>query len=331
MPQTRSTHELIAKQAGVSIATVDRVLNQRGSVTEEKSRRVVEAAIALGFGKKLPELWHAHKRIELILPKNATPFWASLETAFLKHAASLPRHFILQRTHLKENDPEVWKKAILQPAAPRSALIIAADGGAEMAPILSQVMARGETVVTLTTEVPGLQGHSHSGIDNMAVGRTAGRLMRGLLRKKGVLAVLPPHERRVEHSQRIAGFREIVGADYEVQVHPTNDLSHRLSSLVTRLLDQQGVIGIYDTGQNSIEIGETLKRRPDRPIWIAHEKSEVHQKYLREDVLDFVLDQDPEAQAARALFEVISRDQVEGGVSLVQRRPELRIYCRENL
>ncbi len=327
----RSTYQKIAALAGVSVSTVDRVINERGGVKLEKGRRVLEAARTLGFGRNLPDLWHSTRRIEVILPRNPTPFWQSLDRAFVRHGATLPRHYILQRTHLRENDLGLWKRAILNPPAPRTALIIAADAGTEIAPVLKQAADRGETVVTLTTEVPGFPGHSHSGIDNVAAGRTAGHLMSGLLRREGQLAILPPHERRTEHSQRINGFREIVGDRFAVLIYPTHDLSHRLSAIVSHLIDREGVVGIYDTGHDSMEIGETLRRRSERPIWIAHEKSEVHQRYLRDGILDFVLDQDPDAQAARAIFEILRRDRE--GIDLLpaQKQPELRIYCRENL
>ncbi|WP_018896628.1 LacI family DNA-binding transcriptional regulator [Rhizobium sp. 2MFCol3.1] len=328
---SRASHEAIALAADVSVSTVDRVLNERGGVTEEKARRVVQAAAKLGFVRVLPEIWHTTKRIEVILPKNSTPFWQSLDEAFVRHGAALPRHYVLQRTHLRENDVALWRRAILNPAAPRAALIIAADAGAEMAPALQEVMDRGEIVATLTTEIPGLSGHTHSGIDNVAAGRTAGKLMAGLLRREGVLAVLPPHERRVEHTQRIEGFRQMVADRFEVQVHPTYDRNHRLSSLVTNLLDQQGVVGVYDTGHDSVEIGETLRRRADRPVWIAHEKSSVHQLYLKTGILDFVLDQDPDRQASHALLDVLKRCQEEKFRLVPVHRPELRIYCSENL
>lgn len=317
--------------ASVSVSTVDRVLNERGGVTPIKSRRVLEAAHSLGFGRTLPELWHATRRIEVILPRNATPFWYSLDSAFIKQAAALPRHYVLQRTHLRENDLSLWKRAILNPAAPRAALIIAADGGEEIAPTLNKVIERGEMVITLATEVPKLGKHLHSGIDNLAAGRTAGHLMTALLRGQGNIVVLPPHERRVEHRQRLEGFSQIVAGRFQIRTYLSDELSHKLPRFLSQVMDQENIIGIYDTGNDSSALGEMLKSRPERPVWIAHEKSETHQQYLKEGVLDFVLDQDPEGQVSQALYEIMQTDLTEGGHILQRRQPELRIYCRENL
>ena len=61
----RPTIADLAKEAGVSVATVDRVLNGRHPVREETARRVYEAASAIGY--------HAaaliHQRITADLPK----------------------------------------------------------------------------------------------------------------------------------------------------------------------------------------------------------------------------------------------------------------------
>lgn len=64
----------IAVAAGVSVATVDRVLNERGSVSSTARERVVAAARQLGVGRILPELHHKLVRIDLLLLLNETRF-----------------------------------------------------------------------------------------------------------------------------------------------------------------------------------------------------------------------------------------------------------------
>ena len=45
----RPTIEQLARAAGVSVATVDRVLNRRARVRAKTAKRVHEAAIAIGY------------------------------------------------------------------------------------------------------------------------------------------------------------------------------------------------------------------------------------------------------------------------------------------
>ena len=54
-PRLRARVKLkdVAERAGVGIATVDRVLNERGSVSPEITRRVIEAARELRLPRDL--------------------------------------------------------------------------------------------------------------------------------------------------------------------------------------------------------------------------------------------------------------------------------------
>lgn len=56
----RVTISDVAKRAGVGTASVDRVINDRGNVSEEVSRRVLQAAKELGLRRLLPQ--EGHKR-----------------------------------------------------------------------------------------------------------------------------------------------------------------------------------------------------------------------------------------------------------------------------
>src|SRR5258707_768034 len=62
----------IAEAAGVSSATVDRVLNERGSVSAATRARVVAAARQLAVPRVLPDTHHGLMHMEVLLPQNST-------------------------------------------------------------------------------------------------------------------------------------------------------------------------------------------------------------------------------------------------------------------
>ena len=61
----KATLSDIARRAGVGTATVERVLNGRGGVRPETTERVLAAARALDYPRRLPEVHRGLLRIEV--------------------------------------------------------------------------------------------------------------------------------------------------------------------------------------------------------------------------------------------------------------------------
>ncbi len=73
MKPKRITLHDVASRAGVGSATVDRVINERGQVSEEVSRKVLAAARELGLRRVLPQSHHGLIRINVILARPELP------------------------------------------------------------------------------------------------------------------------------------------------------------------------------------------------------------------------------------------------------------------
>lgn len=324
----------IAVRAGVSISTVDRVLNERGSVSAERRDRVLEVARQLGVRRLLPEAWHRTRRVEIILPRNRpgnpTPFWDQLDRAAQRQARAAPAHATIHRTRVREGDTAALRQAILHPPVSRDALVIASDTDETIRHALETVMARGEQVIAVVTDVPGLPPHSYCGIDNLAMGRTAGFLMSGFVRGEGRLLVLAASDRRREHGERVEGFIEAMAGRFPVELAVVDETAERIRAATQEALRRGRLAGIYLTGHTPEAIADLLRGRPDKPVWISHELSPAHAALLREGVLDFALDQDPEAQIACALA-LAGAGGAREVAPIPLRRPEFRIYCAQNI
>jgi LacI family transcriptional regulator len=122
----------LAREAKVGAATVERVLNARGNVRPETAERVVIAARKLGYDRRLPERHHGIIRIEVIMVRPDTPFFARLNQAFARIAASLESSVVIHRTFLDELDPVSLARHIATPGFRRSGLIIAAPDHPEV-------------------------------------------------------------------------------------------------------------------------------------------------------------------------------------------------------
>src|SRR5688500_7347876 len=95
----------IARHAGVGIATVHRVLNERGNVAPATAQRVIQAARELGLKRILPRPHSRGLRLEVMLARPDTPFLDRLNRGFMGIAATLDRSVIIQRTTLPEAKP----------------------------------------------------------------------------------------------------------------------------------------------------------------------------------------------------------------------------------
>src|SRR3979409_2149467 len=81
MPGRRATLEDVAREAGVSLATADRVVNQRDGVREQTIARVEWAIAKLGYRANAAAMRLARNesyRFAFILPSNANSFMSNL-------------------------------------------------------------------------------------------------------------------------------------------------------------------------------------------------------------------------------------------------------------
>lgn len=72
----------VALLAGVSVATVDRVLNGRAGVTPDKEHRVLSAARRLKIDRVLNRGYTRTMRVAVLIQSAANPFRAALSDAF---------------------------------------------------------------------------------------------------------------------------------------------------------------------------------------------------------------------------------------------------------
>lgn len=321
----------VAEKAGLSLSTVKRVLNEYGSVSDHSRQRIIAAATELGIKRLLPPAWHGSIRIEIILPRNSTPQWQTLDKTFMSIAATLPRNITIHRTFVPQNNIEALRRAIVNPGAKRNALIIAADAADEVRPWIIEVMNRQEVVITLTTKVPGLPQHPFSGIDNVAAGRTAGYVMSQILDHHGEIIVLKANDRREEHESRVRGFMEVIKGVAPVSVFVTDEIDGRTKKYLASRFEDTKVAGIYASEHNPEEVAGFLRHRKCRPKWVSHDLSGAHYQYLREGLMDFVIDQDPTAQAAWAIAKALEAFGVDSTLTAFAKPPTLGLYCRENL
>src|SRR4051794_36903807 len=122
---SKPTFSDIARHAGVGTATVERVLNGRGGVRLAMAERVLAAARALDYPRRLPDLHRGLLLIEVILVRPETTFYRRLSCAFERVAATLDPSVKVHRTFMEERDPLSIAARIAAPEMRRAGLILA--------------------------------------------------------------------------------------------------------------------------------------------------------------------------------------------------------------
>lgn len=295
----------VAARAGVGSATVDRVLNERGNVSPETARRVVEAARALGLRRVLPQSYRGLVRIEAILPRPELPLIDRLLRFLRARRQSFGRSVVLLRRVLPDDEPDTVMEALNTTTA--DAVITYAPDHPNVREAIAALKARGVPVVLLLSDLQGSDRLAYAGTDHVRVGRTVGHLMTRIARP-GPVVVLSNHLGFQSHAERVRGFRERLMEDGSrltmaeiVEGHDDPERSfHGLRAALDRHPD---VVGVYNTGAATAAAGAALKasRLAQPPALIGQEVTPDSRRLLRAGVMAFLIDQNVEDQALYAV------------------------------
>jgi LacI family transcriptional regulator len=324
----------IAALAGVSTTTVDRVLNERGSVSAQARERVVAAARQLGVPRQLPDTRHGLLHVDVLLPDTDAPFFRRLQQAL----QMLDRRVVVHRTILPAADDERAAALIERPAYRRAALIVTARDTPRVRDALAGAIARGETVVTMVTDIGGVDRVHYAGIDNYRAGRTAGYYIGRLAARAGRVLLLGGRMGYRAHADRMAGcidqlkeaFTGLECGDAPVETLDQDDRCYR--AVMDALRTHDDIVGIYNSGAGSAGIEAALRKAgaAGRVVWIGHEMIDLHRTYIEAGAMDIAIDQDPDGQAISALQHVLH------ACGVVEQPPladpvEFRVFCSANV
>jgi LacI family transcriptional regulator len=296
----------VAALAGVGVATVDRVLNERGSVRVETARRVIEAARSLGLRRTLPAPYVRRVRLDVLLARVETPFFGRLTQAFVRIAATLDRSVIIQRSALDDTKPRSISRRILESAA--DGVILYCEEHPAILRAIESLARRRVPVVCLTTDLPTVSRLAYVGIDHRRAGRTAALFASLAAQGHGSALVLTASLGYRAHRERVEGF-ETGLAEYAPEIrilpvlhgHDERETSYRL--VRRALLAEPGISALYNTGGVNRAVAAALREtgRVGQVAFVGHELTETSAALLRERVMVLAIDQAPELQAQRAI------------------------------
>lgn len=335
----------VAKRAGVSYATADRVLNNRGNVAQKSVRKIKNAVEELGYVRNIAAANLSRQRtfrLAFILPHRTNPFFCRMHEKLDEAAIHLKSAQIsLDVIAFEAFDHDGLNRALGKLSDPSGDLII--DGVAVVGlgqgsehPALERIRASGKPVVSLVSDLPDGFSDYYIGIDNLKAGRTAARLV-GMAHggKAGRVILAVGSLRAKDHAARVKGFRDVLSRDYPnieiTRTLETRDQSRLIRTLLSKALKHEDITGLYNIGAGNDGLIDVLQKttEADGIFCVLHELSKATRAGLETGIIDAVIDQCPEVELDRAL--TLLRSVIDG--LPIPAVPELipAIYLRDNL
>ncbi len=338
----RATVHDVAREAGVSLATVDRVLNGRPGVRAATAEKVDEAIRVLGFSRDLNASLMARSRdlsVVFFIPDGSNEFMASLADAVTRRfGPALSERIHLETRRIKALDSAGLARALdgLDARNCDCAVIVTSEEP-EILAAVEAAHRRGIAVMTLVSDLPGSARRNFIGIDNVAAGRTAASLLGRFLPNGGKVAVIAGSLHLRDHAERRDGFEAALRAEFPALtiIGPLEGHDERgeTAAIVTRVLaDHPDLAGLYNLGAGNAGLVSALEAsgRAGKIRVIAHELTTPTRAGLISGAIDVVLDQNPDGEireaisAARALALGTSGSAVTDPI-------EIGIFLKDNL
>ena len=335
----------IAKAAGVSTATVDRVLNDRGGVNPETTRRVQEVLAHLGGTAPTPGRPKSATsyRFGFVLPDTRQAFFDSVDRVVAQSASEFRHQHITELTlRLPAHDAAAFATELAKLTDYGGLAIIAPDVPSVKLAI-NELVQSGVHVITLFSDVAGSTRSAFLGTDNRAAGRTAALLLGHSLGRSGAerTALFSPPTRYAAEIDRRIGYAQLIEERFaHVQVRRCLEVPEGEDEAYRYALEclppagsVDAISSAYNVGVGSFGIARALGELgyAGRAPFAVHELVEVHRSLLAAGSVDFVLHQDiyqSVSAAARTLRAL--HDGVRGALTTF-RNPRVEIITQENL
>lgn len=332
----RATIPDIAAQAGLSSATVDRALNGRAGVSAVNRHRVLQAARALGYlpQEGLLPMPARPARLAVLLPTLERSFMTSLAAGITARAARHPLVADCAVLPLSGIGPEALLAGIdALPTGTEAVGVVTTDHPTSRAAV-SRLAESGVRVVTLASDLSCSSRAFYVGVDNLAAGRTAARILSLFAQRDGEVAIFAGSQAFLGHQEREAGFREFFMEQTALSVRPTVETfedADRLRAEVSATLRQQpDLAAIYCLGAGRSGVIEALVDHCTRPAIVMHDLTPSSRRWLATGRIDAIVDQNAELLAEQALLHLLGA--VAGSpASLALRHVDARLILRENL
>ncbi len=305
------TMQEIATLAGVSRGTVDRVLNNRGGVSEETKKKILEiaemsnyepnkAGIALAVQKR-------NLKIGVLLFQQSGLFFEDIKRGLAEKNEELSVYGITLEYRQTDFDENAQLAAIRELVdSGINGLIIAPWNHELIKKELLRLEADGIPVITVNTDINDSHRIAYVGSNPFKCGQVAGGLMGMITGGSGRIGIITGSHELQGHEARIQGFLDILSKKYPnlsvSAIEECRDDDYRSFELVQKMLSDDPKLNAFFFTAGGVYGGckAIAAAKGDYKV-ITFDDIETTREYILSDVITATICQDPIAQGSRAL------------------------------
>jgi LacI family transcriptional regulator len=315
MPEKTIRIKDIARLAGVSIGTVDRVIHKRGKTSPEATTKVLSVlqkmdykpnfiARNLGSNRRL--------RIATLIPHApADEYWVQCEKG-LQNAANDWGHFNVSiEPYLFDLDSSAsfLKAAHTLLRAKPDGVLMAPLFHAEALAVVRLFMDQTIPFVTINTEIKENNGISFIGQNSFQSGRLAAELLHLRTPQSdgastyAILHINEDLDNSIHLMEKERGFREFfkeAGKAHVVTLSVTDVAGEEFVNALDDLLQKSSLKGIFVSTSKAFEVADRMigKRKVNL---VGYDLLSKNIEYLKKGIIDFVIHQNPRRQAIQGI------------------------------
>jgi LacI family transcriptional regulator len=327
----------IATMAGVSTATVDRVLNKRGGVGKAKVDLVHKALARLQQNLATPASGQSSLSLGLLV--DSGPSFIETLKRLVKQSNQQDQSCLIDihASVTAKFDPANFSDKIIEWGKRYDGIIVASREHPAISRAIEAVNETGKCVICLTTDQQNTMRLAYSGMDQVAAGMCAAQLIGKYARRREGQVILVASAPYRCQEERELGFRRLLRSEFpDISVSELINSADDSNTSYELMMQQLGTgsipLAVYNVAGGNGGIAQALEEKGllDEVMFIGHELNRNSRELLERDAMDFVITHDIEKELDRS--KALIRHQIEfpDDVQSYAQLPPV-IKCKSNI
>lgn len=335
------TAKTIAEQLGLSIATVDRALNNRSGVSPKTLKKVLEKAKELNYKPNMSASLLSRKKqilVAFVFPIYPEYFWKEIEMGIMKAYKDLCDYGFeidIIRTSKFEIEEQVQVVQDIIQSAKYDGLVLSANDATPFIHVINTGIENGFPIYTFNSDSPTSKRLSYVGADYQDSGRLAGELLYHFTHTSKKFALITDKMNTFQMQQKVLGFIEYTAQSNKVElIRPLKISNTDLSNSIMELEDELKLVdGIYVATGALADVARGIEEMKlnKNPILIGHDMNKEIHHFLKNNVITATICQDPVYQGSLAVRKVFDHLMLEEPIQVVKDIVKLEIVTKGNV